>query len=156
FAAVMSFVDSLDDESRATYVEAARGMRSAVAFTGLVDHAILALLWPLCTASVVPSILPEAFGMVSAEAAACGCPPVVSHHSGLATVADALAGNLPIDLRDLHAFDVHAGDAVQQLADRLVRICQLPPGASTTLLQSGRRTVEDNWSWDSIAHHIAD
>ena len=37
--------------------------------------------------AVVPSIFPEAFGMVAAEAAAAGCPPLVARHSGLAEIA---------------------------------------------------------------------
>ena len=45
---------------------------------------------PLCDVAVVPSIFPEAFGMVAAEAAAAGCPPVVARHSGLAEVAAGL------------------------------------------------------------------
>ena len=40
--------------------------------------------------SVVPSIFPEAFGMVAAEAAAAGSPPLVARHSGLAEIADGL------------------------------------------------------------------
>ena len=39
-------------------------------------------LLPLCDVAVVPSIFPEAFGMVAAEAAAAGVLPVVSAHSG--------------------------------------------------------------------------
>ena len=39
---------------------------------------------------MVPSVLPEAFGMVAAEAASCGVMPVVADHSGLAEVAAGL------------------------------------------------------------------
>ena len=45
-----------------------------VLFTGPLDHRHLAHLWPLADVSVVPSVFPEAFGMVAAEAAACGSP----------------------------------------------------------------------------------
>ena len=45
---------------------------------------------PLADVTVVPSIFPEAFGMVAAEAAAAGSPPLVARHSGLAEVADGL------------------------------------------------------------------
>ena len=50
-------------------------------------------LVPLADAVVVPSVLPEAFGMVAAEAAACGVVPIVAGHSGLAEVAAALGPN---------------------------------------------------------------
>ncbi len=48
----------------------------------------LADLLPACEAVVVPSTFPEAFGMVAAEAAACGALPVSAAHSGLAEVSD--------------------------------------------------------------------
>ena len=54
--------------------------------------------------AVVPSIFPEAFGMVAAEAAAAGCPPLVARHSGLAEIADGLEEEYPPQLRDLAAF----------------------------------------------------
>jgi hypothetical protein len=60
-------------------------------FTGAMDHEHLHLLVPLADAVVVPSVLPEAFGMVAAEAAACGVVPIVARHSGLAEVARTLA-----------------------------------------------------------------
>ena len=43
----------------------------------------------------MPSTFPEAFGMVAAEAAACGALPVVARHSGLAEVAATLAEAVP-------------------------------------------------------------
>ncbi len=48
-----------------------------------------------CDVAVVPSIFPEAFGMVAAEAAAAGVPPVVADHSGLAEVAAGLEREYP-------------------------------------------------------------
>src|SRR5262249_43337483 len=56
-------------------------------FTGALEHRPLRHLVPLCDVAVVPSIFPEAFGMVAAEAASAGVLPVVSDHSGLAEVA---------------------------------------------------------------------
>ena len=63
--------------------------------TGRLDHEELAELLPACEALVVPSTFPEAFGMVAAEAAACGALPISAAHSGLAEVSDALAGRCP-------------------------------------------------------------
>ena len=47
------------------------------------------------TSRVVPSIFPEAFGMVAAEAASAGVPPLVADHSGLAEVAAGIAAEYP-------------------------------------------------------------
>ena len=66
---------------------------------GPFEHRHLAHLLPLADAAVVPSIFPEAFGMVAAEAAACGCPPLVARHSGLAEVAEGLEEEYPPHLR---------------------------------------------------------
>ena len=54
---------------------------------------------PLADVTVVPSIFPEAFGMVAAEAAAAGSPPLVARHSGLAEVAAGLEEEYPEHLR---------------------------------------------------------
>ncbi len=55
-----------------------------------LDHSELPDVLPAAEAMAVPSTFPEAFGMVAAEAAACGALPVVAAHSGLAEVARTL------------------------------------------------------------------
>ena len=64
-------------------------------WVGRLEHDELADLLPAAEAMVVPSTFPEAFGMVAAEAAACGALPVVARHSGLAEVAETLGGAVP-------------------------------------------------------------
>ena len=64
-------------------------------WAGRLEHDELADLLPATEAMVVPSTFPEAFGMVAAEAAACGALPVVARHSGLAEVAATLAEAVP-------------------------------------------------------------
>ena len=93
-------------------------------FTGPLEHRHLRHLLALADACVVPSIFPEAFGMVAAEAAAAGCPPLVARHSGLAEVAAGLEEAYPAELRHLAAFD--SGDA-QDLARRLGELLALSP-----------------------------
>ena len=77
------------------YREAAKGLRDRVAWAGRLDHAELADLLPAAEAMAVTSTFPEAFGMVAAEAAACGALPVVANHSGLGEVARTLAAGRP-------------------------------------------------------------
>src|SRR4030095_9572233 len=55
-------------------------------FTGPLEHRHLAKLIPLAQVTAVPSIFPEAFGMVAAEAAAAGSLPLVANHSGLSEI----------------------------------------------------------------------
>src|ERR687898_281595 len=78
-----------------------------VLFTGPLEHRHLVHLIPLTDVTVVPSIFPEAFGMVVAEAAAGGSIPLVDRHSGLAEIAEALGSDLTSfdtgDVADLRA-----------------------------------------------------
>ena len=49
----------------------------------------------------MPSTFPESFGMVAAEAAACGALPISAAHSGLLEVSRVLAAELPVPVGDL-------------------------------------------------------
>lgn len=132
-----------------TQLEGAAG--PDILFTGALEHRHLRYLWPLCATSVVPSVFPEAFGMVAAEAAACGCPPLVADHSGLAEIAAGLRQFYPADLADLAAFP--RGDA-EALADRLTRLLALPAEDHERLSAAARQTVTSLWGWESVANRI--
>jgi glycosyltransferase involved in cell wall biosynthesis len=116
-----------------------------VVFTGAMDHAQLQPLVPLAEAVVVPSVLPEAFGMVAAEAAACGVVPIVSNHSGLAEVAAGL-GEAGI------TFD----GTVDGLAGRLDALLRLPEPERRRLGAVAREAVIARWSWERIARRLLD
>ena len=120
-----------------------------VLFTGALEHRHLVHLLPLADVAVVPSIFPEAFGMVAAEAAAAGVPPLVADHSGLAEVAAGIAAEYPPALARLTSFP--SGDAAA-LADRLRELLALPERAALGL--AARRAVERNWSWTRVAERL--
>jgi glycosyltransferase involved in cell wall biosynthesis len=120
-------------------------------FTGPLEHRHLVRLIPLCEVAVVPSIFPEAFGMVAAEAAAGGSLPLVARHSGLAEVAEGLAAEYPPQYRDLTSFET--GDA-QDLAAKLERLLALPPAERRTLRDAARRAVVERWSWERVASRL--
>ena len=89
---LLAFLDGLAGRARASAISRPRArLGERVVFTGRLEHEELAELLPACEALVVPSTFPEAFGMVAAEAAACGALPVSAAHSGLAEVSEALA-----------------------------------------------------------------
>jgi glycosyltransferase involved in cell wall biosynthesis len=117
-------------------------------FTGPLEHRHLRHLLPLCDVAVVPSIFPEAFGMVAAEAAAAGVLPVVSGHSGLAEVAAGIGEEVGPDSTELLSFP--AGDAAA-LRERLTAILALPPERRRELGLAARRAVEKRWSWKVVA-----
>jgi glycosyltransferase involved in cell wall biosynthesis len=120
-------------------------------FTGPLEHRHLVHLLPLADVTVVPSIFPEAFGMVAAEAAAAGSPPLVARHSGLAEVAEGLEEEYPERLRHLAAFET--GDAVD-LARKLNEILGLSKADHEELKAAGRRAVVERWSWASVAQRL--
>lgn len=128
----------------------ARSSAVPALFTGPLQHRHLAHLWPLAAASTAPSVFPEAFGMVAAEAAACGCPPVVARHSGLAEVAAGLQQQLP---PDLHLTSFERGDAAD-LRARLEAILALPADRAAALRSGVRDAAVALWSWDSVAQRI--
>jgi glycosyltransferase involved in cell wall biosynthesis len=122
-----------------------------VLFTGPLEHRHLVYLLPLADAAVVPSIFPEAFGMVAAEAAACGCPPLVARHSGLAEIAAGLEAGYPERLRALAAFS--SGD-VQELRDRLAALLALAADDRDAIRTAARRAVVERWSWAGVAARL--
>ncbi len=122
-----------------------------VLFTGPLEHRHLVHLLALADACVVPSIFPEAFGMVAAEAAAAGCPPLVARHSGLAEVAEGLEDEYPHDLRHLASFAT--GDA-DELREKLRELLALPPARRAAIREAARRAVEERWSWASVAERL--
>jgi len=132
-------------------VELERRAGGRVLFTGPLEHRHLAHLLPLADVAVVPSIFPEAFGMVAAEAAACGCPPLVARHSGLAEIADGLEDEYPAHLRHLAAFT--SGD-VADLGAKLVELIALPAADRTAIRAAARRAVVARWSWAGVAARL--
>jgi glycosyltransferase involved in cell wall biosynthesis len=121
---------------------------SRAAFTGPLEHRHLRHLWPLADASVTPSVFPEAFGMVAAEAAACGSPPLVARHSGLAEVAATVAAEYPERLRHLVAF---RPDDAADLAVKLSEIVALPEPEWDLLARGARRAATSNFGWERVA-----
>jgi glycosyltransferase involved in cell wall biosynthesis len=113
-------------------------------FTGPLEHRHLVHLIPLCDVTVVPSIFPEAFGMVAAEAAAGGSLPLVARHSGLAEIAEGLGEE---------AFSFETGDA-SDLARKLRTLLELPDEERLRLSDEARRTVAEKWSWASVAGRL--
>jgi glycosyltransferase involved in cell wall biosynthesis len=121
-------------------------------FTGPLEHRHLRHLLALADACVVPSVFPEAFGMVAAEAAAAGCPPLVARHSGLAEVAADLEAALPASLHETVAFP--RGDAAA-LRRSLAALLALPDADRQLLRRVVRSVAEEQWSWAGIAARLA-
>ena len=124
-----------------------------VLFTGPLEHRHLVHLLALADTAVVPSIFPEAFGMVAAEAAATGCPPIVARHSGLAEIAQGLEEDYPPGLGELCSFPNGDADA---LHERLAAVLALHGAERDALRNAARSATVARWSWSSVADRILD
>jgi glycosyltransferase involved in cell wall biosynthesis len=144
-----AFLDTVDDG----YVAAARGMAGRVAWAGRLDHPELVDILPAAEAMVVPSTFPEAFGMVAAEAAACGALPVVANHSGLAEVARTLGTAAPLQARPWLTFDVGPG-AVRELAGDLTAWLQAPADLRAATRAAIVAATREHYSWDGVARSV--
>ncbi len=134
----------------AGYADAAKAAAGSVEFVGRLEHDEVAELLPGTEALVMPSTFPEAFGMVAAEAAACGVLPVSAGHSGMLEVSRQLQQALPAEVGRLTSFPVETG-AVEAIAERLDGWLALPEGeraeARGALVETARRL----WSWEGVA-----
>ena len=146
-----AFLDSLEDPDG--YRAAARGMTGRIAWSGRLDHAELTDVLPACDAMVVPSTFPEAFGMVAAEAAACGALPVVAAHSGLAEVARTLGAAAPAAARRWLTFEVGPG-AVREIADDLSAWLAAPDELRTATRGAIVAATREAYSWDGVARSV--
>jgi glycosyltransferase involved in cell wall biosynthesis len=122
-------------------------------FTGPLEHRHLVHLLALADVTVVPSIFPEAFGMVAAEAAAAGSPPLVARHSGLAEIAIGLEETYPPHLRELASFTIGSS---AELAAKLRTLLGLPAADRAALSEAARRAAVERWSWAGVAHRLLD
>jgi glycosyltransferase involved in cell wall biosynthesis len=130
-----------------------RGMAARVAFAGRLDHDELADLLPAAEAMAVPSTFPEAFGMVAAEAAACGALPVVANHSGLGEVARTLAAAVPPPAREWLAFALGPG-AAGELAAALTGWLGAPGDLRAATREAMVAATRARYSWDGVARGV--
>ena len=121
-----------------------------VEFPGRLEHGPLAATLPAWDVLVVPSQIPEAFGMVAAEAAACGVLPVVPRHSGIGEAGAALEREL--DVPDLLTFD--PVDPVRGIARRIDAILALPYDERRALELKAADFARREWSWETVAARL--
>jgi glycosyltransferase involved in cell wall biosynthesis len=137
----------------AGYADAARGAAGSVELIGRLEHDEVAELLPGAEALVMPSTFPEAFGMVAAEAAACGVLPVSAGHSGMLEVSRQLAASLPPEVGRLTSFPVEAG-AVEAIAERLNSWLALPDHERAEAREGLVETARRLWSWEGVARGV--
>jgi glycosyltransferase involved in cell wall biosynthesis len=146
-----AFLDTVGED----WLRAAPAAAERIHFTGRLEHDDLPYLLPAVEAQVMPSTFPESFGMVAAEAAACGALPLSANHSGMAEVTATLAPVLPDELRRLMSFDVGPG-AVREIAEKLVTWLTLDPAEREHARDALAAEAARRYSWESVAEGVID
>jgi glycosyltransferase involved in cell wall biosynthesis len=146
--ALLSWLDSLSPDTRESFRDHVAGV--SVAWPGRLEHRPLAGVLPRWDVLVAPSIVPEAFGMVAAEAAACGVPPIVPRHSGIGEIALDLENAL--GRPNLLSFDPE--EPIEGLAAALDRVLSLPEEEMAAVRDTIVAVARERWSWDRAAGRL--
>jgi glycosyltransferase involved in cell wall biosynthesis len=144
-----AFLDRVDE----AWLNAAPAAAERIHFTGRLEYGDLPDLLPACEAQVMPSTFPEAFGMVAAEAAACGVLPLSANHSGMAEVTATLAPALPEELRPLLSFQV-GPDAVDQITRKLLGWLTLDTAQRERAKAALAEQAAAHYAWESVAERV--
>ena len=127
-----------------------RAMALDIEFTGRLEHGPLSALLPTFDALVVPSVVPEAFGMVAAEAAAAGVLPIVPSHSGISEAGAAIEA--AIQRPGWLTFD-HS-DPVGGIAAAVDRVLSLDLPERRRLEGEAATLARARWSWDHVGDRL--
>ncbi len=137
-------------DAPASYFARAGGVD--VEFTGRLEHGPLSRLLPTFDVLVVPSVVPEAFGMVAAEAAACGVLPVVPAHSGIGEVGAAIQTEL--GRPGLLTYD--PADPITGIAARIDEVLSLDGEERRKMEGVAVGLSRARWSWRVVAERLLD
>lgn len=129
-----------------------RAREVAVDFPGRLDHGPLSKVLPTFDVLVAPSVVPEAFGMVAAEAAACGVLPVVPGHSGIGEAGEVLETEL--DMQGALIFD--PANPIDGIAGAVNGLLALPGEERRQKGAEAAAVARRLWSWDVVAARLLD
>jgi glycosyltransferase involved in cell wall biosynthesis len=146
---LLAFLEEADDD----YWAAAHDLPERIVLTGRLEHDELAPLLAACEALVFPSTFPEAFGMVAAEAAACGALPISAGHSGAAEVSALLAAAVPAEARPWLSFPVDDG-AARAIAERVNAWLTAPEDLRERTRAALVATARERYSWEGVAEGV--
>jgi glycosyltransferase involved in cell wall biosynthesis len=134
-------------------IEGARGLASRVTFVGRLDHRFAPTAVAALDVLVVPSILAEAFAMVTVEGAAAGALPLVARHSGLAEIASALETR--VERSGMFSFEPGTG-APRRIAAAIDRLISLPADERRDVRETVAAFSRREWTWERTAARLLD
>ena len=121
-----------------------------IQFTGRLEHGPLSEVLPSADVLVVPSIVPEAFGMVAAEAAACAVLPIVPDHSGISEAGAAVEA--AIGRPGLLTFE--SSDPIRSVAAAMDRVLDIPRSEREEMGVEAAALARARWSWAHVADQL--
>lgn len=138
------------------YLAQARGkIADRVIFTGHLPPFALTRLLACSEVCIIPSIVKEAFPMVSIEVLSSGIVPVAAYFSGLVPILDEVAGEIPSigELIKLsHDPDKMVEDIARNVGALLHKLAE--PGAAWELARSCRHIVYPKYSWGNVVRRL--
>jgi glycosyltransferase involved in cell wall biosynthesis len=154
FLALVDRLQSADFADR--YFSAAQDrIQSAIILTGFLGHDQLRYLVACADIMVAPSIFPEAFGLVAAEALSGGIIPIQTNHSGFAEVIRKYVAEFS-DVFDKTALKplYLDGEVVLNMANNIAVFLdyydEMSPMERRSIRQRARKVSADNYSWKAI------
>lgn len=127
-----------------------RAAEIPVTFTGRLEHGPLSEVLPTFDVLVVPSVVSEAFGMVAAEAAACGVLPLTPDHSGISEAGAAIDERL--GQPGLLRYD--PADPIAGIAAGIDRLLSIAPSTRKEMGEAASALASERWSWDKVAEKL--
>lgn len=117
------------------------GIEDKVEFVGPQSQEELALLFNMATATIVPSYY-ESFGMVAAEAQACGSPVIASDVGGLKNVVQDGISGLLVEVEN----EIDLAIAMQVLSVNTLLVERLS--------QQAVRIAKKDFNWETISERV--
>jgi len=140
-------LDHFLDSEDLRYFQSNRFDPSRVIFTGFLDHVCLAPLLTLAEWACFPSLVPESFGLVLVEAAACGVIPIATYFSGFKEILDQFKSILPEPVFPLLTLPFSGIEVIPHLIENLSTLIKTNPQISLSL----REIAVRKFSWEQIA-----
>lgn len=121
--------------------EAIKGMEDRVLFLGPKNEQQLKILYTGALVTIMPSHY-ESFGMVAAEAQACGCPVIATHVGGLKNVVQSGVTGIHIPKAN-----------VQKLSDSMVYFLKSSPQL-LKMRNEAKKYAKKEFNWKSISRKV--
>ena len=129
-------------------------IKDRIMLVGYTEHNLLSKILPLCTICVVPSRLPEAFGMVTVESMAAGVLPICNNHTGLSDVLDLIEREFPELTSITRVKKEDFFKNLPQIILELLKFREVYSEGNQKLKERIRAISVNNFSWGAIAKKL--